>query len=55
MTAPACRFCRAELRRSFVDLGQAPLSNAFLTADQLREMEPHYELQAYVCEDCLLV
>jgi SAM-dependent methyltransferase len=55
MTASACRFCRAELRRSFVDLGQAPLSNAFLTADQLREMEPHYKLQAYVCEDCLLV
>ena len=45
----------AALRRSFVDLGRSPLSNAFLTADQLREMEPHYPLHAYVCETCLLV
>ena len=55
MTASACRFCGTELRRSFVDLGRSPLSNAFLTADQLREMEPHYPLHAYVCENCLLV
>src|ERR1700694_5021691 len=55
MTASACRFCGAALRRSFVDLGRSPLSNAFLTADQLREMEPHYPLHAYVCETCLLV
>ncbi len=55
MTASACRFCGTALRRSFVDLGRSPLSNAFLTADQLREMEPHYPLHAYVCENCLLV
>ena len=36
MTASACRFCGTALRRSFVDLGRSPLSNAFLTADQLR-------------------
>jgi SAM-dependent methyltransferase len=55
MTASGCRFCGAALRRSFVDLGRSPLSNAFLTVDQLREMEPHYPLHAYVCETCLLV
>lgn len=55
MTASACRFCRSELRRSFVDLGRSPLSNALLTAEQLRSMEPHYPLHAYVCENCLLV
>ena len=55
MTASACRFCGTKLRRSFVDLGRAPLSNAFLTADQLRDMEPHYKLHAYLCENCLLV
>ncbi|HEY2617232.1 MAG TPA: class I SAM-dependent methyltransferase [Acetobacteraceae bacterium] len=55
MTASACRFCASEQRRSFVDLGRSPLSNAFLTADQLRSMEPHYPLHAYVCEHCLLV
>ena len=43
------------LRRSFVDLGRSPLSNGFLTAEQLRSMEPHYPLHAYVCENCLLV
>ena len=55
MTPSTCRFCRNELRRSFVDLGKAPLSNSFLTTDRLRTMEPHYPLHAYVCENCLLV
>lgn len=50
-----CRFCEAALRRKFVDLGRAPLSNACLTAEQLRLPEPHYPLCAYVCEECLLV
>ena len=50
-----CRFCEAPLRRKFVDLGRAPLSNACLTAEQLRLPEPHYPLCAYVCEECLLV
>jgi SAM-dependent methyltransferase len=31
------------------------LSNAFLTAEQLREPEPHYPLRAYICDECLLV
>src|SRR4051794_13618296 len=55
MTASPCRFCAAALTRSFVDLGRAPLSNGFLTAEQLHAMEPHYPLHAYVCENCLLV
>ena len=50
-----CRFCQAPLTRTFVDLGRAPLSNAFLTAEQLREPEPHYPLHAYICDECLLV
>lgn len=50
-----CRFCGAPLRRKLVDLGRAPLSNACLTAEQLRLPEPHYPLCAYVCEECLLV
>jgi SAM-dependent methyltransferase len=55
MTAGACRFCGTVLRRSFVDLGRAPLSNSFLSAEQIALMEPHYPLHAYVCESCLLV
>jgi SAM-dependent methyltransferase len=50
-----CRFCRVPLRRTFVDLGRAPLSNGCLTAEQLWLPEPHYPLCAYVCEACLLV
>jgi SAM-dependent methyltransferase len=55
MTTAVCRFCQAVLTRTFVDLGRAPLSNAFLAADQLHSMEPHYPLHVYVCETCLLV
>ncbi len=55
MAAPDCRSCGAALHRSFVDLGAAPLSNAFLTAAQLHAMEPHYPLRALVCDQCRLV
>jgi SAM-dependent methyltransferase len=51
----ACRACGATLAKSFVDLGASPLSNAFLTADQLRGSEKHWPLNVYVCERCLLV
>jgi hypothetical protein len=43
-----CRFCGAELRQSFVDLGRSPLANAFLAPDELRRMEPFYLLHGAV-------
>jgi len=55
MTAGPCRFCGTELEYSFCDLGLAPLSNAFLDASQLQEVEPFYPLHAYVCSGCFLV
>ena len=55
MSAPACRFCGAPLVHTFCDLGMSPLSNAFLTADQLNAMEPYYPLHAQVCGSCFLV
>jgi len=55
MTAGACRFCGAGLEHTFCDLGMSPLSNAFLSASQLGEMEPFYPLHAYVCGSCFLV
>jgi SAM-dependent methyltransferase len=55
MTVGRCRFCAAELTRSFVDLGRSPLANSFLSVDDLRRMEPFYPLHAYVCDNCLLV
>jgi 2-polyprenyl-3-methyl-5-hydroxy-6-metoxy-1,4-benzoquinol methylase len=52
---PACRFCAAPLTHRFADLGQSPLSNRYLRADQLAEMEPFYPLTVYVCAECYLV
>ena len=50
-----CRFCQAHLEETFVDLGVSPLSNAYLKAADLSEMEPFYPLHAYVCSTCFLV
>jgi SAM-dependent methyltransferase len=54
--APDCRSCGAPLRHTFVDLGEQPLSNGFLTREQLEAGEdPRYPLHARVCDQCLLV
>jgi 2-polyprenyl-3-methyl-5-hydroxy-6-metoxy-1,4-benzoquinol methylase len=55
MTFPQCRFCGTELRQTFVDLGLTPLSNSFLTLEQLSQKEPVYPLHARVCHKCFLV
>jgi SAM-dependent methyltransferase len=55
MSQRICRFCRAPLSESFADLGMSPLSNAYLTADQLGAMERFYPLHAWVCGRCFLV
>src|SRR3954447_2802113 len=52
---PACRFCAAPLRHTFVDLGMSPLCESFVPADQANAMERFYPLHAKVCERCLLV
>jgi SAM-dependent methyltransferase len=53
---PICRSCGAPLSHTFVDLGEQPLSNAFLTREQLEAGDdPRYPLHARVCEECLLV
>lgn len=51
----SCRFCQTQLHHTFVDLGMNPLSNAFLSPDQLDKKEPFFPLHAYVCEQCFLV
>ena len=53
--APPCRFCATPLQHSFCDLGMSPLSNAYLSAQDLRLPEKFYPLHAYVCADCYLV
>jgi SAM-dependent methyltransferase len=50
-----CRFCDKQLKHIFADLGVSPLANAYLTTEQINQMEPFFPLQAYVCEHCLLV
>ncbi len=50
-----CRFCKTTLTHEFVDLGNAPPSNSFLTEAQLNEPEIFYPLKLSVCENCFLV
>jgi len=50
-----CRFCRASLRATFVDLGMSPLCQTHVSPERLGEMEPFYPLHAFVCEQCFLV
>jgi SAM-dependent methyltransferase len=49
-----CRLCNNELREPFLSLGNSPLSNAFLSKDDLNKMEPYYPLEVYICEKCYL-
>lgn len=50
-----CRFCRAPLRQTFVDLGLSPLCESYVAASQLKDPETLYPLHAFVCERCFLV
>ena len=52
---PLCRFCRAPLRATFVDLGSTPLANSYLAADELGAAEPTFPLHARLCSACRLV
>ena len=54
-TGLSCRFCATPLTRSFVDLGETPLANAYLTEADLARPEPAYPLHARVCGACFLV
>ena len=50
-----CRHCHAPLTLTFVDLGSAPPSNAYLTQADLKKPEVWYPLRVLVCSDCRLV
>jgi SAM-dependent methyltransferase len=52
---PACRFCAAPLRHTFVDLGMSPLCESYVPAARVNAMEAFFPLHAKVCESCLLV
>jgi SAM-dependent methyltransferase len=50
-----CRHCSTPLEHVFLDLGFAPPSNAYLTAEDLRKPEKYYPLRVLVCDQCWLV
>ncbi len=50
-----CRFCGKKLTQLFVSLGLSPLSNSFLSKQQLSKREPFYQLDLYICDSCFLV
>jgi SAM-dependent methyltransferase len=49
-----CRHCDAEVKLQLIDLGSAPPSNAYLTAQTLRTPEKWFPLHVLVCTECWL-
>ncbi|MBQ0823543.1 methyltransferase domain-containing protein [Microvirga sp. HBU67558] len=54
-SSPTCRHCGTALKLTFADLGSTPISNDFLSADQVNGPDPFYPLKAFVCQECRLV
>lgn len=50
-----CRACGCEPLHPVLSLGDTPLANALLTADQLHDPEPLLPLQLAVCRECTLL
>ena len=55
MRETTCRSCGAGDLRPVLSLGQTPLANSLLTADQLDGQEPAYPLEVVFCPACTLV
>ena len=50
-----CRSCGSPLPKPFLDLGNSPLSNRYLSEKNIHVMEPYYPLEIYYCPHCSLV
>jgi hypothetical protein len=50
-----CRHCHEPLVHTFLDLGFAPPSNAYLSEGDLNKPEVYYPLKVKVCDSCWLV
>ena len=50
-----CRHCNYKTKFKFVDLGNSPPSNEYLTEKYLDMPETYYPLQVFVCSNCWLV
>lgn len=53
--AKPCRFCGAELKHTFIDLGMSPLCETYPTRSDIERGEVYYPLHVQLCERCLLV
>ncbi|MGD0641629.1 MAG: class I SAM-dependent methyltransferase [Roseiarcus sp.] len=54
--SPPCRFCGAPLTTTFVDLGETPLANSYVTEEDVAAgRDRRYPLHARVCGECFLV
>jgi SAM-dependent methyltransferase len=49
-----CRNCSSRVELELIDLGSAPLSNAYLTEITMRRPEKWFPLRVAVCEQCWL-
>jgi SAM-dependent methyltransferase len=54
-TSVRCRSCGSERLEIFLRLGDLPLPDALLRAEQLDQPEPRFPLDAAFCEECSLV
>lgn len=50
-----CRHCGTELTHVFIDLGQQPPSNSFLSSEELDRPEAVFPLKVFTCPECFLV
>ena len=50
-----CRHCGNQSTNTFLDLGFAPPSNAYLSEEDLKQPEKYYPLKTLVCDQCWLV
>jgi SAM-dependent methyltransferase len=50
-----CRSCGRQLPSPFLDLGNSPLSNAYLSEKNIHQPEVYYPLEVYYCPHCHLV
>jgi len=51
----SCRSCGSPLPKPFLNLGNSPLSNGYLSEKDTHVMEPYYPLECYYCTHCSLV
>jgi len=50
-----CRHCKNPLKFTFLDLGFAPPSNAYLSKEELNFQEVYFPLKINICDQCWLV